>query len=119
MRPTFSIRRAPLVQGAYFLVSGAWPIVHLRSFEAVTGPKREPWLVRTAGGLIAVIGASLIAGARERPSRALRVLGIGSAAVLGAIDVVYTGRRRISPIYLADALIQAAIVAGWIAAKRA
>jgi hypothetical protein len=31
-----------------------------RSFEAVTGPKRDDWLVKTIGGLIAMVGATLI-----------------------------------------------------------
>ncbi|HZF99815.1 MAG TPA: hypothetical protein VEY71_02385 [Chitinophagales bacterium] len=27
------------VQGVYTLATGVWPIVHMRSFEAVTGPR--------------------------------------------------------------------------------
>ena len=27
------------VQGSYYLVTGLWPLVHLASFEAITGPK--------------------------------------------------------------------------------
>lgn len=30
------------VQAAYYIVSGAWPLVAYRSFELVSGPKREP-----------------------------------------------------------------------------
>jgi hypothetical protein len=118
MTTTLTVRRVLLAQGAYYLVGGIWPVVHLRSFEAVTGPKHDGWLVRTVGGLIAVIGASLIAGARGQPSRALQILGIGSAAVLGGIDVVYVARGRISAIYLADAVVAAGAVAGWLAARR-
>jgi hypothetical protein len=32
-----------LVQGVYFLLTGVWPIVHLPSFLAVTGPKTDLW----------------------------------------------------------------------------
>ena len=40
--PTVALRLIP--QGAFYAVSGLWSIVHLRSFEAVTGPKRDDWL---------------------------------------------------------------------------
>jgi energy-converting hydrogenase Eha subunit E len=82
-------RPAPLVQGIFYVTTGLWPLIHLRSFEAVTGPKLDKWLVRTLGGLITAVGATLIAGAYERrPSRALRLLGLGSAAALGLADVI-------------------------------
>jgi hypothetical protein len=29
------------LQGAYFLVTGVWPLVHMPSFLAVTGPKTD------------------------------------------------------------------------------
>jgi hypothetical protein len=105
-----------LSQGIFYVVTGLWPIVHMRSFEAVTGPKVDKWLARTFGGLIAAVGATLIAGSFERRTpRALRVLGIGSALALGAADVFYAARRRISKVYLGDAAAEGALVTGWIA----
>src|SRR5947209_19342813 len=62
--------RLAMAQGAFFALSGMWPIVHLRSFEAVTGPKLEGWLVKTVGGLLTVVGAALFsAGARGKGAR--------------------------------------------------
>lgn len=107
---------APIAQGVFYVASGAWPIVHLASFERVTGPKRERWLVKTIGGLIAAVGVALLAGTRER-SRAIRVLGIASAAALGAADVIYGARGRISPVYLADAVAEAGAIALWAARR--
>lgn len=105
---------APLSQGIFYVVTGLWPIIHLRSFEKVTGPKVDKWLVRTFGGLVAAVGVTLIAGAFEkRPSRALEVLGIGSALALGAADVIYALRGRISKVYLGDAAAEGAIAASW------
>jgi hypothetical protein len=40
-------------------------------------------------------------------------LATDSAAGLTAIDIVYVAKRRISPIYLPDAALEAAIVACW------
>jgi hypothetical protein len=113
------VRLGPMVQGPVYLLSGLWPVVHLRSFESVTGPKADGWLVKTVGGLLAVIGSSLIAGgALRRPRRELRMLGVGSAAVLALIDVVYASRGRISKIYFADAALQILLGAAWMATDR-
>ena len=102
------------VQSAYYAVSGAWPLISYRTFAAVTGPKREPWLVKTVGIMIVVIAAALAADPRGG-SRVTRRLGIGSATALGAVDVWYAAvRRRISPIYLGDAVAEALLAVAWL-----
>jgi hypothetical protein len=107
------LRRDPTeIQGAYYLATGVWPLLDLRSFEAVTGPKREGWLVKTVGGLIAVIGTTLLtASRRNRITPEVRKLAIGSALWLLGVDLYYAGKSRISPIYLGDAVIEVALIA--------
>jgi len=102
-------------QGLYYTATGLWPIVHLRSFEKVTGPKPEGWLVKTVGALITMIGGVVLWSGlkRCRVSTEVRMLAAGSAAALGAVDVLYPLKGRISPVYLADALPEAALVAAW------
>ena len=34
------------IQGLYFFFTSVWPIVHMSSFLAVTGPKHDLWLVQ-------------------------------------------------------------------------
>lgn len=86
----------------------------MRSFEAVSGPKTDKWLVKTVGVLVSVIGATLwIGGTRGCIGPELKLLATGSAAGLTAIDVVYGVKGRISPIYLLDAALETAIVACW------
>lgn len=110
-----SSRTPSLLHGLFLVAAGAWPVVHLESFEAVTGPKADDWLVKTIGGLLATIGAALVAGSLERPPpRSLRLLGAGTALTLGAADVVYVGKGRISPVYLADAAVQALFARSWL-----
>jgi hypothetical protein len=114
------------VQGAYYFSFGLWPLVSIRTFEAIAGEKTDNlvtgleadhWLVYTVGLLIAVIGATLLLSAwRNSVSLETAVLGGASALTLGAIDVVYVARQTILPIYLADAGIEVIFVVGWLAA---
>src|SRR5690606_40344593 len=55
---------------------------------------------------------------RRRVSPEVRLLAVGSAAGLAAIDVVYVARRRISLIYLLDALGEVILIGAWVAAMR-
>ncbi len=110
-------RHLALLQGGYYVATGLWPILHMRSFEQVTGPKTDDWLVKTVGGLIAVLGGSLLAsGLRDAPSRDLATVALGSAVALTAVDVIYVAQGRISRIYLLDAAVERTLIAGWIVA---
>lgn len=109
------LARLAWAQGVFYFVTGIWPLVHMSSFVAVTGPKTDLWLVRTVGGLLSVIGVALwSAGRRRRVTRELGFVGAGSAAVLIVIDVVYVTKEVISSIYLLDAAVEVGIVAAWI-----
>ena len=100
-----------LAGGAYYLATGVAPFVSRRAFEAVTGPKREWWLVQTVGGIVTAVGAGMIsAAARGRMTPEVVAIASGSAASLAAIDVVYSLNGRIRPVYLLDAGLQAALL---------
>jgi hypothetical protein len=108
------IRRALLVQGAYYLGTGVAPFVSRRAFEAVTGRKREWWLVETVGVLVTAVGAGLTAAAaRDRVTPEITAIAAGCAAGLAAIDVVHVARGRISPVYLADAAAQLGLLGAY------
>ncbi|MFN3651656.1 MAG: hypothetical protein ACK47B_18935 [Armatimonadota bacterium] len=102
-------------QGLYYLATAAWPLVSMRSFERVTGPKQDHWLVKTVAAMIGVIAIVLLAAAyRGAPSVDAVVLALGSAVALAAVDVIYVAQRRISRIYLLDAAAEAVLLAGWV-----
>ena len=99
-------------QGAMYVATGVWPLLHMRSFEAVTGPKTDDWLVYTVGLLLAVIGAVLLAAAARRAAENLIVaLAIGTALALVAIEVVHVSSGTIARIYLRDPAIEAMFAA--------
>ncbi len=103
-----------VAQGAFYSGAGVWPLVSDRTFQMITGPKRDVWLVKTVGILVAVVGGVLaMAGLRRRVSGEVALLGAGSAAALAGIDIVYASKGRISRVYLADAAAEIALVTLW------
>ena len=111
------------VQGLYYFATGLWPLVDIRSFQQVTGPKTDHlvtgleadhWLVMTVGVLIMAVGFALLVAAVRR-SRPVEIAALAVAAGVGltAIDVIYVARQVISPVYLVDAAIEVLLVVAW------
>lgn len=109
------------VQAVFYVITGVWPLLHMRSFERVTGPKTDDWLVHMVGLLAAAIGLALWTGARTtRPAGAIVVLGAASAMSFAAIDLTYALTGRIAPIYLLDAGAEGVLLlALWMGWRRA
>ncbi|MFD6172402.1 hypothetical protein [Streptomyces coeruleorubidus] len=104
-----------VAHGAFNVVGGLWPLLHLRSFEWVFGPKADDWLQRTTGGLLLSAGlAQLAAGADPQGRPHARRIGLGTALTLLAIDLVYVPKGRIRPTYLLDAAMQTGWIAAWL-----
>jgi hypothetical protein len=100
--------------GVANLVGGLWPLLHISSFEMVFGPKTDRWLVRTVAGLLMVNGLTqLTTSSTAGGVRQARRLGVGTAAVLATIDLVYVPAGRISKMYLVDAAIEVGWIIAW------
>lgn len=111
-------------QGIYYLLTGLWPLVSMRTFELITGPKVDRWLVRMVGLLAATIGLALFRAARARRiTPEIGLLAAGSALSFWIIDVVYVALGRISPVYLLDAAVELLLIVllatTWWHARRA
>lgn len=104
------IRRVLGLQGALYLITGLWPIVHMPSFEWVTGPKTDEWLVYTVGLLLTVIGGVLLANARHEHRADIIGLAAGTAVALAAIEGFHVAAGTIAPIYLLDTAIELGFV---------
>ena len=106
------LRAVLAAQGAYYAATGASPFVSRRAFEAITGPKREWWLVQMVGALAVAIGASLLHASRgDAPRPESVTLAAGSAVAFAGIDVVHVARGRIAPTYLLDAAAELGFLA--------
>jgi hypothetical protein len=104
-------------QSAFYVGTGVWPLIDMGTFEKVTGPKTDDWLVKTVGACVAVVGGVVgLAASRNRITPEIALLGAGTAAALTGIDLVYVAKGRISPIYLLDAAAETALIALWAVA---
>jgi hypothetical protein len=65
------------------------------------------------------VGAGVAAAAaRDRVTPEIAAIAVGCAGGLAAVDVVYVARGRISPVYLADASAQIALLVAHAHASR-
>jgi len=102
------------LHAAYLIATGVWPLVHRRSFEAVTGPKPEFWLVRVVGGLAAACGVTLgTAVVRNSRPPEVQVLACAQGLAFAAADMYAAATR--STVYLGDVAFQAACLPAWFA----
>jgi hypothetical protein len=58
--------------------------------------------------------AMIVSARRARRDIEVPLIAAGASASLSAIDVFYVLRRRISRVYLADAVVEAAFAAYWL-----
>jgi hypothetical protein len=110
-------------QGVYYFVTGVWPIVDVRSFKLITGEKTDNmptgldadhWLVMAVSLLITAIAVTLLVAAWRRTQVVeIAVMAVSGAVGLTIIDVVYTARRVIPPIYLLDAAVEIPLIVAW------
>ncbi len=113
-------RTVSLVQALFYVATGIWPWLSLRTFLKVTGPKRDLWLVQTVGALVAVIGLVLgLAGLRRRVTPEIALLGAGSAGALAGVDALFVAQGRIPPVYLLDMAAELGLVGAWLFSRSA
>ena len=103
-----------ILQGGYYIAAGLWPLLSMASFEAVSGPKTDDWLVKTVAVLVTLIGLVLLAaGLKNQMVAPVRLLALGSAAGLAVIDFFYAMRGVIWPIYMLDGVGEVILIVLW------
>ena len=105
-------------QGIYYLLTGIWPLVSMATFEAVTGPKTDDWLVHTVGALLVAIGLTLLWSVRHGHIGSVpATLAVTTAMAFSAIDVLYVSNGTLRKIYLADAAVEGVFLAGLLVGR--
>jgi hypothetical protein len=105
-------------QGWFNIVGGAWPLVSMRTFEAVFGPKADRWLEYTVAGLLVTNGVCQVMAVRRGDTETARRLGGGTAFTLLAVDLVFVPAGRIRWTYLLDAVLEVGWLALWAKTRR-
>lgn len=83
----------------------------MTSFEAVTGPKTDLWLVRTVALLILVIALTLGLGVIAGPLPfAIRACAIAGCLVFIGVDTIFAFSGVVSKVYLGDAALEALLL---------
>jgi len=106
-------------QGWFNVANGLWPLVSMRSFEKVLGPKTEHWLVKTVAGLMITNGIVQVRSCSIDEPHTARHIGLGTAATLAIIDVRYGFPGRIRRTYLLDACVQCGWIIAWLRSAEA
>lgn len=103
------------VQSIYVFITAVWPLIDIKSFMAVTGPKDDIWLVKTVGALLIPVslclGSFLLFDTDRRPAM---ILGGLSAVAFICIDFYYALNDVISNVYMLDGILQILFLGAWI-----
>jgi hypothetical protein len=87
----------------------------MESFMKVTGAKTDVWLVKTVAILLVAISLSFLTALFSRSSLLPTVVLAASCCIaLTAIDCYYALNGTISKIYVADAVVELILLAGWL-----
>ena len=112
----FFFRNSIRIQGIYYLLSGIWPLLSIRTFQAVTGPKTDLWLVQTVGLLLMINGLILmIASYGHKIDWSIFTIGVCTALALVGIEVLYVFNGTLSVVYLLDAAVEILFIIAWTA----
>jgi hypothetical protein len=103
------------LQIIYFFTTALWPLVDIKSFEKITGPKTDEWLVKTVSFLILAIAIALFQSWRAKSyPPAIIALAVVSCLGLAAIDFYFSAAKIIDPVYALDGILQVVFVFNWV-----
>jgi hypothetical protein len=113
-------------QGTWYVVTGVWPILSFRTFEAVVGPKPDRFQTQATGLVFVAVGLALqpwrndpypdTSGQDVALSGTARLLAVATAGLTAAIELAY--RRKVRPVFLADAALETVFAAAALAGTR-
>jgi len=102
-------------QGAYYVLTGLWPLVHFSSFATVMTLHINPFQAQAFGAVIAVLGGSLMdAARREPPGPFPTLLGAAVASAIALVSLWWLPRVSGTSLLWIDLVLEVAIAGGLI-----
>lgn len=101
-----------ILQCCYYFITGIWPLADMHTFETVTGPKTDDWIVKAFGAQILAVSIFLILAIYRNRLRTAGIIGILTASAIGIIETVFALKGSIHSVYLVDALIELMFISG-------
>ena len=107
-------KTALLFQGMYIFLTAVWPLVDIKSFMLITGPKTDIWLVKTVA--VSLICISLLFLLSSRMGEELRVSFTAFVFSFGFayIDFYYTLNNTIKWVYALDGIVESLFGLLWL-----
>lgn len=101
-----------LIQGIYYFLTALWPLIHIKSFEKITGPKTDHWLVYTVSALIICSSLVFLSTALGpfMEGKEVLILSFSNAIALSIVEIFFSLKNVISKIYLLDAAAEISLV---------
>lgn len=95
-------RRILAGQGAYYMVTGAWPLIHFPSFAHFINLPVNPFQADAFAALVVVVGGTLLEAARREAVGALAtLLGLAVAAAIALVEAVWLPRFGVlTPLWI-------------------
>lgn len=109
-----TIQNIFLIQAFYYFFSSLWPLIHMQSFEKITGQKTDKWLVYTVALLLLCSSMVFFYSSSRSESNNFNetlILSVSNCIALITIDVAFVVKKIIRKIYLADAVLEIGLLA--------
>lgn len=105
-----------VTHAAFFLIGGLWPLVDMQSFESVTGPRSDHWLVRSLAGMLIIVGAALIWSVqRGHIDHSMRGVAAGSSGMLALVALISGMNGPVDPVSVIGASLHGVLALCWVA----
>jgi hypothetical protein len=111
-----SFRIILAIQTIYYCTTALWALVDIQSFIMITGPKTDIWLVKTVTVLLLAVTLCFITQLMSPGpgSWAVMVLAMCCCLSLAGIDIYYSLKDVIQPVYLIDSIVQLFLLVCWV-----
>lgn len=96
-------------QGAYYIITGLWPLLHFSSFASLVAFRVNPFQAHVFAAVIIVVGGSLLEAARREPPGPFpTILGIAVASAIALVSLVWLPRLAVASLLWADLAVEVA-----------